>query len=156
MKNLRHFCTARREIQIEKDYSVWIYILSQKLKNHMNESMHALGITGIQSRILHYIFVKRADGPVFQRDVESAFGFSRSTATEILKLMERDGLLLRENMKSDGRLKNLIPTQKAAHLDEQIIEYLHKKEKQLIDGLSEKQLSLFLQTVVQMCENLDK
>ena len=122
----------------------------------MNESMQTLGITGIQSRILHYIFVKRADGPVFQRDVESAFGLSRSTATEILKLMERDGLLLRESMKSDGRLKNLIPTQKAAHLDEQIVEYLHKTEKQLTHGLSGKQLSLFLQTVVQMYGNLDK
>ena len=141
---------------MEKDCGVWIYILSHKLKKRMNESMQALGITGMQSRIMHYILVKCADGPVFQRDVENAFDLSRSTATGILQLMERDGLLLRESVESDARLKSLIPTQKAARLDEQIAECLRDAEKYLTHGLSDKQLALFMETAARMSENLDK
>ncbi len=141
---------------MEKDCGIWIYILSHKLRKRMNESMQALGITGMQSRIMHYILVKCTNGPVFQRDVENAFGFSRSTATEILQLMERNGLIMRQCMKSDARLKNLIPTQKAVRLDAQIVQYLRDTEKYLTQGLSESQVSLFMETAAQMSENLDK
>lgn len=94
---------------MEKDCGLWINVLSHKLKKRMNANMQSLGITGVQSRVMHYILVKCADGPVFQRDVESAFGMSRSTATGILQLMEKNDLILRESVASDARLKSLIP-----------------------------------------------
>lgn len=103
--------------QLKKDCGMWINILSHEIKKRMNANMLELGLTGVQSRVLHYILVKCADGPVFQRDVESAFSLSRSTATGILQLMEKNGLILRESVASDARLKNLIPTEKAAKLD---------------------------------------
>lgn len=140
---------------MEKDCGMWINILSHKLKKRMNASMQSLGITGVQSRVMHYILVKCADGPVFQRDVESAFGFSRSTATGILQLMEKNGLILRENVASDARLKSLIPTEKAAHLDEQIGKSLHQAEQCLTHGLSSAQLALFMETAARMSANLD-
>ena len=141
---------------MEKDCGMWIHILSHKLKKRMNANMQSLGLTGVQSRIMHYILVKCADGPVFQRDVESAFGMSRSTATGILQLMEKDGLILRESVASDARLKSLVPTDKAAHLDAQIGESLRQTEQRLTQGLSDEQIALFLETVAHMSENLEK
>lgn len=87
--------------------------------------------------------------------MESAFDLSRSTATGILQLMEKSGLILRECMDSDARLKNLIPTKKAACLDAKINEYLHQTEKCLTNGLSGAQISLFLETAALMSANLD-
>ena len=98
---------------MEKDCGMWINILSHKLKKRMNANIQSLGITGVQSHVMHYILVKCADGPVFQRDVESAFSLSRSTATGILQLMEKNDLIRRESVASDARLKSLIPTEKA-------------------------------------------
>ena len=141
---------------MEKDCGMWINLLSHKLKKRMNASMQSLGITGAQSRVMHYILVKCADGPVFQRDVESIFGLSRSTATGILQLMEKNGLILRESVASDARLKSLIPTEKAAQLDEQIGESLHQTEQRLTNGLSSTQLALFLETAAHMSANLDE
>ena len=141
---------------MEKDCGMWIHILSHKLKKRMNASMQDLGITGVQSRIMHYILVKCADGPVFQRDVESAFGMSRSTATGIVQLREKNGLILRESVASDARLKSLIPTEKAARLDEQIGTSLHQTEECLTQGLSSAQLAFFLETVARMSANLDE
>lgn len=141
---------------MEKDCGMWIHILSHKLKKRMNANMQSLGLTGVQSRIMHYILVKCTDGPVFQRDVESAFGMSRSTATGILQLMEKNGLILRESVASDARLKSLVPTDKAAHLDAQIGESLRQTEQRLTQGLSDEQIALFLETVAHMSENLEK
>ena len=56
---------------MEKDCGMWINILSHKIKKRMNTNMQSLGLTGVQSRVMHYILVKSADGPVFQRDVEA-------------------------------------------------------------------------------------
>lgn len=140
---------------MEKDCGMWINVLSHKLKKRMNAKMQSLGLTGVQSRVMHYILVKCADGPVFQRDVENAFGLSRSTATGILQLMEKNGLILRESVARDARLKNLIPTEKASHLDAQIGEYLHQAEQCLTRGLSSAQLAMFLETAAHMSANLD-
>ena len=140
---------------MEKDCGMWINVLFHKLRKYNNANMQSLGITGVQSRVMHYILVKCVEGPVFQRDVERAFGLSRSTATGILQLMEKNGLILRESVHNDARLKSLVPTEKAAHLDAQIGESLRRTEQRLTRGLSSAQLTLFLQTAAHMSANLD-
>lgn len=140
---------------MDKDCGMWINVLFHKLRKYNNANMQSLGITGVQSRVMHYILVKCVEGPVFQRDVEWAFGLSRSTATGILQLMEKNGLILRESVHNDARLKSLVPTEKAAHLDAQIGESLRRTEQRLTRGLSSAQLTLFLQTAAHMSANLD-
>ena len=140
---------------MDKDCGMWIHVLFHKLRKYNNANMQSLGITGVQSRVMHYILVKCVEGPVFQRDVERAFGLSRSTATGILQLMEKNGLILRESVHNDARLKSLVPTEKAAHLDAQIGESLRRTEQRLTRGLSSAQLTLFLQTAAHMSANLD-
>ena len=141
---------------MEKDCGMWIHVLSHKLKKRMNANVQSLGITGVQSRIMHYILVKCPDGPVFQRDVERIFDMSRSTATGILQLMEKNGLILRESMASDARLKSLIPTEKAAQLDAQIGESLRQTVRLLTQGLTNEQLALFREIAARMSANLDE
>lgn len=141
---------------MEKDCGMWINILSHMLKKRMNANTQSLGITGVQSHVMHYILVKCADGPVFQRDVERAFSLSRSTATGILQLMEKNDLIRRESVASDARLKSLIPTKKAADLDAQIGEFLRQTEQRLTQGLSDEQLAQFIQTAEHMYANLDR
>lgn len=141
---------------MEKDCGIWISILSHKLKNRMNEKMQSLGLTGVQSRVLHYILEKCADGEVFQRDIENAFGLSRSTATAILQLMEKNDLIQRKSVENDARLKRLVPTEKAAQLDAQVCAYLHQTEMCLTEGLTPTQLETFMLIAEHMFENLNK
>ena len=125
-------------------------------EKRMDANVQSLGITGVQSRIMHYILVKCAEGPVFQRDVEKAFDMSRSTTTGILQLMEKNGLILRESVASDARLKSLIPTEKAVDLDAQIGRSLCQSEQRLTAGLTAEQLAQFLETVERMSANLEE
>ena len=140
---------------MEKDCGVWISILFHKLRKRINADVQSLGLTGIQSRVIHYILEKHAHGPVYQRDVEGAFGVSRSTVTGILQQMEKDGLIQRESVASDARLKSLIPTQKAIRLDAQVDECLYRVERCLTQGLSDAQLAAFMDAAAQMSVNLD-
>lgn len=98
---------------MEKDCGAWINLLSHRVKARMDAKFQDLGITGVQSRVIFYILKHCEDGPVFQRDLESAFRLSRSTATGILQLLERNGIIRRESVESDARLKSLVPTQRA-------------------------------------------
>lgn len=87
------------------DCGGWISVLFHKLRKRVNADVQRLGLTGIQSRVIHFILIKSAEGPVYQRDVESAFGVSRSTVTGMLQQMEKDGLIQRVSVASDARLK---------------------------------------------------
>ena len=140
---------------VEKDCGVWINILAHKLRKRMNAGMQSAGLTGVQSRVMHYILVHCADGPVFQRDIESAFELSRSTATGILQLMEKNGLIRRESVVHDARLKSLVPTEKAAQLDAQVGAYLRRVDQRLTEGLTPEEIALFLQIAGRMSDNLD-
>ena len=134
----------------------WISLLFHKLRKRVNAEVQTLGLTGIQSHALHYILVKSEEGPVYQRDVEGVFGVSRSTVTGMLQQMERDGLIRRDSVEGDGRLKCLIPTQKAIEMDERVRECLRRVDERLTQGLTPSQLAAFREVAAQMAANLDE
>ena len=140
---------------MDRDYGAWINMLSHKLKKRMNAALADLSITGVQSSIMHYIIKHCQDGPVFQKDVEDAFGLSRSTATGILQLLERDGIIRRESVSFDARLKSLVPTERALQLDCQVRAAAREIEGVITRDISPGQLQVFLEVVIRMSDNLD-
>ena len=141
---------------MEKDCGAWINLLSHKVKKRLNGILQDLDITAVQSRVIYYILVHCQDGPVFQRDVENAFGLSRSTATGILQLMEKKGIIHLESVPSDARLKSLVPSQKAVELNAEVSVGLEEMERRLTKGLSSGQVQLFREMAAQMMRNLDE
>ncbi len=141
---------------MEKDCGAWINLLSHKVKARLNAMLLDLGITAVQSRVIYYILNHCKDGPVFQRDIENVFGLSRSTATGILQLLERNGIIRRESVSSDARLKSLVPTKRAVELDAQVYACLRETDRMLTRGISNGQLQLFKETAAQMLRNLDE
>lgn len=140
---------------MERDCGAWINMLSHKIKMRMNAALSDLGITGVQSRIMHFILVHCQDGPVFQKDVEDAFSLRRSTTTAILQLMEKNGIIIRESVPYDARLKSLVPTDKAARLDEQVRTRILEIDAMLTRDLSPGQQQLFMEIAAQMARNLN-
>ena len=141
---------------MEKDCGAQINLLSRMLKRRLNVTLQGLGITAIQSRVMFYIMDHCPAGPVFQRDVEQAFSLSRSTATGILQQLEEKGLLRLESVPSDARLKNLVPTPRAAELDAEVRACLRQSEAVLTRGLSDGQVQLFKETLATMAANLEQ
>ena len=60
---------------------------------------------------LHFILARSMDTDVFQKDVEEEY-LRPPTATKILKDMEKNGLIRRETVLYDARLKRIVVTEK--------------------------------------------
>ena len=58
-------------------------------------------------------FYENRDRDIFQKDFEEKFSIRRSTASNMLKLMEKDGYIKRVSVENDARLKKIVLTDKA-------------------------------------------
>ena len=99
---------------------------------------------------------KNRDKDVFQRDIEEKFSVRRSTVTNILQLMEKNGVIKREPVKHDARLKKIVLTQKGIDAHLTLEQELKETEKILLSGLSADEINQFLHTIDKMKMNLCK
>lgn len=100
------------------------------------------GITGLQGRVIDFVCEQKRE--VFQKDIEEEYGIQRSTATGLLKLMEKNGLLVRESVAYDARLKRIVLTKKALKIHIQIKEEIDYIENSLTENLTEEEIECFL------------
>lgn len=106
----------------------------------------------IQMRTLTYIFFKDED--VFQRDIEKELCIRRSTATNILKRLERDGYIIRTPIASDARLKKITLTDQTLNLISGMQQRIDKMEKRMRQEITEEDLSVFFDVMNQIRKNL--
>lgn len=131
-----------------------IHRVSHLFKRVLDEGMPP-EMTGMQGHIIG--FICRNEGhAVFQRDIEAEFGIRRSTATGILQLMEKNGLLRREPVEYDARLKKLVLTPKALALHECIVTRIRTVEAQAVQGVDPAQLKIFFSVLDQVRGNLEE
>ena len=109
--------------------------------------------TGMHGYLLRYLY-ENQERDVFQRDIEKAFSISRSSVTVTLQLMEKNGLIRRESVAQDARLKRIVLTQKARDLHRQIEADILAIESNLAHGISEEEQEVFLRVAKKMQENL--
>src|SRR5699024_6414405 len=79
------------------------------------------GITETECLIMGFL-CDHPDRELYQRDVEEVFCIRRSTASRFLQNLEKDGMLTRQSVPQDARLKKLVPTEKAIAIHEDIAE----------------------------------
>lgn len=126
--------------------------LSNKIHREIDKFASKSELTGAEGRILHFLLGHEES--LFQKDIEVELGLRSSTATEILKKMEKDNLIIRKPMPNDGRLKKIIVTEKARLYKEIVIKDLKNFEKKLGAGLTEEELDLFFEVIDKMINNL--
>lgn len=110
-------------------------------------------ITGMQSMILCFLMQSKEDR--FQRDVETFFRIRRSTATGILNLMESHGLLRREPVERDRRLKRLVLTDRAKSLYEHIQQAMEQTEALMEEGIDPNDLAVWFRVCEKIRANLE-
>lgn len=132
----------------------------KSISNLLDRRIHAdIGLpsgcaTPMQGRVIKYLCEHR-DGDLFQRDVEQYFSIRRSTATGILSLMERDGLLKRESVECDARLKKLVLTEAALEHHRRFSRYIAETEALMSQGLTDQELSAFFAVTERIRHNLE-
>ena len=145
-------------MKLERMIGARIKSLSNLLKRQVDQSMSEIGIeplTGMQGRIVGYLG-HHQDQDVFQRDIEEEFQIRRSTATGILQLLEKKGLLERRPVARDGRLKKLVLTPKALAIHQCIEERIMESENDLYSCLTPEELEQFFIITDKLRHHLEK
>ena len=103
--------------------------LDRLLRKTIEQEFRALDdddqITRMHNWIIGFLY-DRQDKDIFQRDVEAEFRISRSTTSSMLTLMEKKGLVVRQSVPGDARLKKLTLTERAQQLHVQHMDAIHK------------------------------
>ena len=111
------------------------------------------GITETEGLIMNFL-CEHPDRDLYQRDVEEVFCIRRSTASRFLQNLERDGMLTRQAVPQDARLKKLVPTEKAMAIHADIAEKFQIAEALMTAGLTVEELEQFISTARKIQRNL--
>lgn len=84
-------------------------------------------MTMMQSWIIRFLY-EHSEEDIYQRDIEAEFSIARSTATGILKLMEKRGYIRRVSVERDARLKKLELTEVGIRMQEGTIRNINRLE----------------------------
>ena len=127
--------------------------LLQRNAQNIMSLQYVDGITGTNSWIIGYL-AEHGDQDICQKDLEKDFSITRSTASKVIKLMEQKGLVERQAVQRDARLKKLVLTEKALKLHQEIVNEIDIIENNLKKGFSKEEFELFLSFIDRMKNNL--
>lgn len=131
-----------------------VEMLSRQIRRKVDESISSQDLTAKQAMILLVIYDLSKVKDVYAKDIEDAFDMRRATVTGILQLMEKNGIIVREENNIDGRLKRIRLTQKAINLRLKMKKNIQKVESNLLSDLSKEEIETFLKIMEKMSHNL--
>ncbi len=138
----------------KNDVGKKIQMLSRQIKRRMDTALSEYQITGRQVAILLYIYEESKKRDVYAKDIELAFDMRRASVTGILKLMEKNGIIIREGISKDARLKKLILTDRAKEARQKLKKEIISVEKNLTKDIPKENLKIFCSVMNKMSKNL--
>lgn len=127
-------------------------LIKRRLEQHKPEEFKQS--TGVHGWAIRYFYENRSED-IFQRDFETRFSIRRSTATNMLKLMEKNGLIKRETMDYDARLKKIVLTDKAIAIHKKATQNIEVFESTLKNGITKEELDSFYIVLDKIKANLE-
>ncbi len=131
-----------------------IVILINRYIEKENQRTGLTNIQGLQAGTLTYLH-ENSDRDIFQRDIEKALSIRRSTASNLLHRMEKNGYITRTFVDYDARLRKIDLTEKAMQNKIKFFKLADNLEDILKKDLKEEDLNNFLTTIKKMKRNLE-
>ena len=139
-----------------KNVAVEIKVLNHLIIRDLEQRARLAGgdmISGINGMIMGYI-LQHSDRDVYQRELESEFGITRSTASKVVNLMERKGLIKRVQAEHDARQRMLRLTERARELASAAREETENLSLKLLKGFDEGEIDALMRYIVRMTDNM--
>lgn len=142
----------------EKEIGFQIRVLSNLIRRDVEKDLPSGGKINSGQRVhgwaIDYFYENRGKD-IFQKDFEEKFSIRRSTASNMLRLMEKNDYIRRESVESDARLKKIVITEKAVNLHEKIRASIEARELRMRRGLTDEEIEEFFRIARQIKENLE-
>ncbi len=118
-----------------------INIVSNKIRRRVDNEVSKYGITGVQGKIIGFLYYQSQKRDIFQKDIENDFKIRSSSVTSVLNHMEKNGYIKRVSVCEDGRLKKIILTDKGIEVNETVFKAICDIEKQIEEELTEGEIN---------------
>lgn len=111
------------------------------------------GMSVINVWIIEYL-AHNDNKNIFQKDIEKRFNIGKSSIAGTLKGMEEKGIIVRQSVEGDARLKKVVLTDKGRHYACKMEQGKADMEQKVSAGISEEDMDHFFMVIKQMQENL--
>ena len=135
----------------EMQYTKCILELSNQIRRIFNLYTNN---AGAQTRLLYFVLDNYLDREIYQKDIQKALNISGATMSELLKKLEKKGMIERKRVEEDDRLKKIVPTSHAIMMKENLNRDIQNIEKKLVSEISEEELEVYLKVTKKMITNL--
>ena len=137
--------------------SIEMRAVTKAVDRYLGESMPqtAKETTGGNAHIIMFL-ARNRDREIYQHTIEQKFCITRSTASRVLALMEKKGLITRESVEHDARCKRIVLTDKADAIVADLKANGERVERLLVDGFSESEKAALRDYVARMRANIDR
>lgn len=117
--------------------SVQIRSLHNLIRRYLNANLshESRSLTGVNIELIMFL-ARHKDEEIFQYDVERRFSITKSTASRVLGLMEKKGLIERRSVERDARLRRIVLTDTAMDMVNSIETNSDVMEEVLMEGFS--------------------
>ncbi|MGN0242041.1 MAG: MarR family winged helix-turn-helix transcriptional regulator [Candidatus Weimeria sp.] len=110
--------------------------------------------TVAQGWVVGYLY-RHSELDIYQKDLENTFHMAPSTITAIVKNLEKSGLIKREAVEKDARLKRIVLTEKGLEFQKKTMENFDKLERKAVEGIPKDDLDKFFEVVFQIKKNVE-
>ena len=130
--------------------SIEMRAVTKAVDRYLGESMPqtARETTGGNAHIIMFLARNRGR-EIYQHTIEQKFCITRSTASRVLALMEKKGLIARESVEHDARCKRIVLTDKADAIVDRV-------ERLLVGGFSDGEKAALRDYVARMRANIER
>lgn len=131
--------------------------LNRRITRYLHQTLPDCvhGATGGNVRVLIFL-AHHSDRDIYQRDIEKAFGITRSTASRELTLLESNGMIARLPVEHDARLKRLVLTARGRDAVSYLDAHGEEMESHLFEGFTPEQIEQFAQFIHRMRANIER
>ena len=114
---------------------------------------YAMNISPIQVRIVKYL-VKQNNKAILQKDMEYLFNIRRMTVSGVNKTMEKNNIIIRENVKDDNKSKEIKLTDEVYKRANDLVKELKELDLELLKDVNKEDLEVFMRVLKNIQDNL--
>ena len=131
-----------------------IKILSETISQKGNKNGKEFNLTMQQMKILHFLKKREGKTEISQKDIQDYMKISHPTTVSILRLMQAKGIIKIATSDKDRRMKIVTLMGQKEGFVKKVLIGREQMEKQLVNGLSERELDDLRRYLRRMYENI--
>jgi DNA-binding MarR family transcriptional regulator len=105
--------------------------------------------------VVGYLY-RHSDADIYQKDLEKTFHMAPSSITAMVKSLEKSGLIRREPVEKDARLKRIVLTEEGVTFQERTMENFDRLEAAAVEGIPPEDVEKFFAVLIQANQNIKK